>query len=210
MIMEKLFKPYTECYVFDDPTKVWDLVAWDPQNKLYRLEDGAGGKKFLRYFEFCPISQANEELLEAGDDGNLHTVQELVDSQGHLKWKRPSWATDPDDQPLSEPSGARPRGAGPDVPGQRPEPKGEAPDGLRGPARPKRPVGPSGDEAKDKVRELLAGCQTREEIAGVGQVYLGEDAGILLSKYMHLDNGRFRMTIGNRMVGVYKKNGGFK
>jgi len=219
MPYEILNKPYTECYVFTDPQKVYDLVAWDKETKLYRLHADDGTKKFLRYYEFCPISQAGEELIEAGDDGKLHTVKELVDSQGHLKWKRPVWADNEDQEAIKinpwasdEAQRAASRvlrtasdGPGADSRTPRPKAKGRPADGHGG-----APVeqGLAG-EAKAKVRELLAGCESREQVAQVGMVYLGEDAGALLSKYMHLDNGRFRMTIGNRMVGLYKKMGGF-
>ena len=219
MPYEPLNRPFTECYVFTDPTKVYDLVAWDRENKLYRLEADDGSKCYLRYFEFCPISQAGEELLEAGDDGRVYTVQQLVDAQGHLTWKRPVWAGEEENHSIvdnpwssdearrgaSEALRATASGPGLDVRTPRPKAKGRQAKGHDGPAADSGLAA----EAKAKVRGLLDPCNSREEIANVGMIYLGEDAGGLLSKYMHLDNGRFRMTIGNRMVGIYKKMGGF-
>ena len=219
MAYETLPLPHTECYVFTDPQKVFDLVAWDRETKLYRLVSDDGTKRYLRYFEFCPISQAGEELIEAGDDGKLYTVQQLVDSQGHLAWKRPAWAENEaasavihnpwssDDARRAAREALRDTASEPGA--SAPAPKRKA-KGRPADAQGGAPVEPGlAGEAKAKVRELLAGCETREQVAQVGMVYLGEDAGALLSKYLHLDNGRFRMTIGNRMVGLYKKMGGF-
>lgn len=196
--MDTFPKPHQECYVFDDPSCVYDLTGWNPDEKLYRLENDQGKKRYLRYFEFCPVSSAGQEEIEAGDDGKLYTVQQLVDSEGKLCWKRPAWAvSEAEGAPVDAPSAS----------GPAPAPKAKE----RQAKAQREPIQDSGTgaEAKARVRELLEPCKTREDVANVGHIYLGEDAGELLNKYMHLDNGRFRMTIGNRMVGLYKRNGGF-
>ena len=188
--METMPKPYTECYIFDDPTNVYDLTGWDPVNKLYRLENDQGRKRFMRYHEFCPISAAHDEEIEAGDDGRIYTVQQLVDAGGDLKWVRPRWAHE-------GPSEARPC----THEARRPEVAPQV-------RKPKESQAKGHDEAagvKERVRELLAGATDRQGIAQVAAKILGEKAEDLVSKYAHLDNGRFRMTLGNRMVGVLKK-----
>ncbi len=188
--METLPKPYTECYVFDDPRNVYDLTGWNPTEKLYRLENDHGRKRYLRYFEFCPIAAAHDELLEAGDDGKIYTVQQLVDAKGHLAWKRPTWAEEGSEGPAVRVSMA------------------ERPEVAATPRKPKESQAKGHDEASDakgQVRELLAGLTDRLELAKAASEILGEDPETLMAKYQHLDNGRYRMTLGNRMVGVLNK-----
>jgi len=60
------------------------------------------------------------------------------------------------------------------------------------------------DEARAKVRELLSGATSREEIAKLAAEPLGTPAEALVEKYAHLDNGRFRMVLGNRLASVFK------
>jgi hypothetical protein len=217
MPFENLNKPHTECYVFDDPTRVYDLIAWNKEEKLYRLEADNGTKKFLRYFEFCPISSANNELLEAGDNGKIYTVQQLVDAEGHLAWKRPAWAENEEGEAIvcnpwssdeakraaSRPLVTTAEAGGPEARTAPPKPK-KSQAKTQGGATADPGLA---DEAKTAVREMLAGCDGRETIAILAGGHLGESPESLLHKYEHLDNGRFRMTIGNRLVGLYKKNG---
>lgn len=188
--METMAKPYVECYMFDDPLNVYDLTGYDPTNKLYRLENDHGRKRFVRYFEFCPISAAGQEEIEAGDDGRIYTVQQLVDAGGDLKWVRPVWAQE-------GPEGARPCTAE----AKRPEVAAK----VEKPKESQAKAQGEGAEVKEHVRELLAGATDRQQMAVVASQILGEDAHDLVMKYAHLDNGRYRMTLGNRMVGILKK-----
>jgi hypothetical protein len=56
----------------------------------------------------------------------------------------------------------------------------------------------------DEVAELLRPL-TLPEMFEVAASYLGEDLQALLDKYTHLDNGRKRMVLGNRMRAKHKK-----
>jgi hypothetical protein len=193
--MEKMNKPYRECYLLSDPSHVYDLTGWDAQNRVYELRNDAGQVVKVKYWEFCPISSAHEDLIEAGDDGKLYTVQQLVESTGTLKWKRPAWA----DEGLSEATGATASATRPEVATTPRKPKESQAKGHGEAA--------AGSEAKERVRELLAGASDRNQMAIVAGAILGEDPHELMMKYNHLDNGRYRMTLGNRMVGVLKKQG---
>jgi len=200
--MDTFSKPYRECCLHKDPGHVYDLRGWDPTTKLYRLENDLGQKAFVRSHEFTLISAAHEDLLMATEQGSIVrdeiftiTVEDLMAG---------GWTAVPlETQDIG-------------IPGEGPrEALGAAPADTRPEARAKRerpratPADPTADPsgAKLKVRELLADAKTREEIAGVAQPILLESVEYLMGKYHHLDNGRFRMTIGNRMVGVLKKLG---
>ncbi len=58
----------------------------------------------------------------------------------------------------------------------------------------------------DPVADLLRGL-TMEEMFTVAAKYLGFYEEELVAKYAHLDNGRKRMTLGNRMRAKFKKEG---
>lgn len=185
--MDNFPKPYRECCLHSDPRRVYDLTGWNPTEKLYRLRNDEGHTVFVRCNEFTPLSSCHEELIEAGPDGRLHPVSDLIEGVISLSLRE-----EPQEgHPL--PSGATLDGPRPDVPG--PVPK----------ARKSQPKA-TGDAAgaKERVRSMLAEASTREQIAGMAAEVLGEDSGCLISKYAHLDNGRFRMVLGNRMVGRLK------
>lgn len=57
-----------------------------------------------------------------------------------------------------------------------------------------------GDEIANALRGL-----TLEEIFVAAAEYLGEDVDELSRKYAHLDNGRKRMVLGNRMRAKFRK-----
>lgn len=59
-----------------------------------------------------------------------------------------------------------------------------------------------GDEVAEILRPL-----TLEQMFETAAGYLGETAQDLMDKYAHLDNGRKRMTLGNRMRAKYRKEG---
>lgn len=192
--MDSLTKPYRECCLHRDPKHVYDLTGWDPEHKLYRLENDLGQKVFVRCHEFTPISASDEELMAANPEGKIEvvTVEQLMEED--LTWVPPEWVNSPSSTeapPLaSEPPAAlRPS-----------EPRKAKESQAKGQGDP--------SEAKAKVRELLAGCEGREQIAGAAAEILDETVMSLIEKYKHLDNGRFRMTIGNRMVGKLKKEMG--
>jgi hypothetical protein len=200
--MDRLTKPYRECCLHSNPTHVYDLTGWDAQNKLYRLENDHGHKVFVRSHEFTLISNAGEDLIRATEQGEIVkddvktiTIEDLM-AGGFTA--QPIDGQDigiPDRVFEREATGAQTSATRPEVRPTRRESKGGASDAA-----------PEAVEAKATVRRLLADCQTREEIAGVAQPILLESVEYLIGKYAHLDNGRFRMTIGNRMVGVLKKN----
>jgi len=200
--MDTFSKPYRECCLHKDPGHVYDLKGWDPTTKLYRLENDLGQKAFVKSHEFTLISAAGEDLLMATEQGSIVsddikviTVEDLMAGG----WTAVPLETQdlgiPGDVP-SEALGAAPAATRPAAPAKREKPRATPSD---------PPADPSG--AKLKVRELLADAKTREEIAGIAQPVLLESVEYLIGKYAHLDNGRFRMTIGNRMVGVLKKLG---
>lgn len=58
----------------------------------------------------------------------------------------------------------------------------------------------------DEVAELLRPL-TLDQMFETAAAYLGEDLQELKDKYQHLDNGRKRMVLGNRMRAKYKKEG---
>lgn len=57
-----------------------------------------------------------------------------------------------------------------------------------------------GDEVAEILRPL-----TLEQMFETAANYLGEELGALQAKYEHLDNGRKRMVMGNRMRAKHKK-----
>lgn len=59
-----------------------------------------------------------------------------------------------------------------------------------------------GDEIAEILRPL-----TLDQMFETAANYLGEDLEELQAKYAHLDNGRKRMTLGNRMRAKFKKEG---
>lgn len=171
--------PKRECYVFARPAEIWDLVGWDRETKKYHLRNDAGESIDVFHSEFVPVSLANEDLVLASDDGRILPASEALGGDIAIAPRRP-----PDGPSLHAPgtTGEKPRTA----------------------RRAKEHGTGATDEARAKVRELLSGAKTREEIAGVAADLLGISAGDLVAKYAHLDNGRFRMVLGNRMVGMLK------
>lgn len=186
--MDNFPKPYRECCLHSDPRRVYDLTGWDPDNKLYRLQNDDGRKVLVKCSEFTPLSSCHEDLIEAKEDGKLHPVSDLIEGVVTLSLRE-----EPQEgHPLARPCTVD--GPRPDVPARVPRPnKSQAK--ATGEACPHR----------EQVRRLLADCHTREEIANRASGLLGEAPHELIGKYLHLDNGRFRMTIGNRLVGVFKK-----
>ena len=57
-----------------------------------------------------------------------------------------------------------------------------------------------GDEVAEILRPL-----TLDQMFTTAAAYLGENEEALKAKYAHLDNGRKRMTLGNRMRAKHKK-----
>lgn len=200
--MDTFNKPYRECCLHSDPTHVYDLVGWDPANKLYRLENDLGQKVFVRSHEFTLISAAHEDLLMATEQGlvvpedvKIVTVEDLMAGG----WLAIPLETQSMGIPGEGPSEPRPCASA----STRPEARTTPPKAKGTP----RAASPDATGAKGRVRELLANAKSREEIAEIAQPVLLESVEYLIGKYKHLDNGRFRMTIGNRMVGVFKKTG---
>lgn len=58
----------------------------------------------------------------------------------------------------------------------------------------------------DQVAAMLAAAKDRPALAKIACEYLGlkETPDDIIKKYAHLDNGRFRMTLGNRMRAKWK------
>jgi len=59
----------------------------------------------------------------------------------------------------------------------------------------------------DEVAVLLRACTTLDDVFTLAASKLGETEDELRAKYEHLDNGRKRMTLGNRLRGYFKKGG---
>lgn len=174
--MERL--PKRECHVFNRPG-IWDLIGFDRDTKKYTLRNDSKESIEVLHNEFVPVSLAGEDLVIASEDGRILPTTEALE-QGILI-ALPEAESGPS---LNEPraTGAKP-------------PKARRAQGAATEAA---------GEARAKVREALAGATSREEIAKVAAGILKEDAGALIEKYAHLDNGRFRMVLGNRMVGALK------
>lgn len=167
--------PKRECYVFSQPNRIFDLIGWDRETKKYRLRDDAGNTLDIFHNEFVPVSLAHEDLVVASETGEIVPATEALERG--LTIAQP-------EAPGGPPSHAEPR--------------------TRAKGRASRTNPESANETRAKVREMLLPCKTREEIAGVASGILGVSAEELVAKYAHLDNGRFRMTLGNRMVGTLK------
>jgi hypothetical protein len=59
----------------------------------------------------------------------------------------------------------------------------------------------------DEVAKLLRECKDLDAVFKLAAKHLGETVAQLKQKYDHLDNGRKRMTLGNRLRGHFKKGG---
>jgi hypothetical protein len=177
--MQFFSKPYNECCLLSDPQKIYDLVGWDATTRKYLLRDDDRVEVNVEHYEFIPLHQKFTELVEADSDGRLITVAEALESGEAIRIPTPSL-----------PEFATPS-------------KGFKKLSASSPAKPKAPPKDTGP-AREKVRELFAPCKTREEIAEVASSVLSVPAADLIEKYTHLDNGRFRMVLGNRMVSSFK------
>jgi hypothetical protein len=62
----------------------------------------------------------------------------------------------------------------------------------------------------DEVAVLLRECKSLDDVFRLAAKHLGETEKQLRAKYDHLDNGRKRMTLGNRLRGHFKKMGEMK
>lgn len=57
----------------------------------------------------------------------------------------------------------------------------------------------------DEVAAMLRECKSLDEVFKLAAKHLGEKEAALRQKYDHLDNGRKRMVLGNRLRGHFKK-----
>lgn len=198
--MDQLTKPYRECCLHKDPSRIYDLTGWDAEKKLYRLENDLKERVYVRSHEFTLISSFNEDLLRATEQGTIEiddvkiiTVEDLM-AGGYDVVPIDGQDIGIPDQGQREARPCTREATRPDARTHGQKPK----DGQAKSA-------PEASEAKLRVRELLAGAEGREQLASVASELLDETPEALIAKYAHLDNGRFRMTLGNRMVGVLKK-----
>lgn len=179
---EKMFG--RECCLHADPGHVYILTAWE--TPFYVLTNDRGDVARCLAHEFTPISELGEDYLEATEDGRIEIIKdfmEILDSHSLPEIVKAV---------AGPPSRVRsPRGAGT---GQASKAKGGTTEAQ--------------SEAKARVTALLECCNSREDIADIGACFLGDSAGNLLKKYEHLDNGRFRMVIGNRLRGLFLKTPG--
>lgn len=58
-------------------------------------------------------------------------------------------------------------------------------------------------EAAERVNAIFDGVKGRENIAEAGAPHLDTTPAELLAQYEHLDNGRFSMTVRNRMRSIF-------
>ena len=166
-----------EVCLLSDLQHVYEIIDWDKNTKLWSLKNDLGATISVFHNEFVPLSEADEELVKAMPDGRLVTVSEMIEK--NLKWERPAFLSG------------------------KPAPSPEGPQAVKPAPSPER-VAVDQDEAKVKVSELLAPCDSREAVAEAAAGYLGSSTAALLEKYHHLDNGRFRMVIGNRLRSIFK------
>lgn len=176
--MERL--PKRECYVYSDPSVIWDLIGWDKETRKYRLRNDSGEYLDVFHNEFVPVSLASEDLVVANETGQIVPAIEALEQGLSIAITKA-----PDGPPLNDDKQQGPKAKGPRKSEAKPREEAEA--------------------ARAKVRDLLASCKTREEIASAAEGVLGVSAPELIAKYAHLDNGRFRMVLGNRMVGTISK-----
>lgn len=162
-----------EVYLHSDPANTYDCINWDPKTRLYCLR-GPGGEVRAESHEFTPVSLAHEELLQYTANGQLITVADQCETGAGFAFIR--------ERPTERSAGT----AQPD-----PRPRARAASG--GPAE-------GHDEARAQAQQLLAGADGRGELAERASGVLGESAQTLIEKYAHLDNGRFRMVLGNRLT----------
>ncbi|KGO33153.1 hypothetical protein JT06_16150 [Desulfobulbus sp. Tol-SR] len=174
--MDKLTK--RECHVFNQPG-IWDLIGWDSKTRQYQLRNDEGETILVFHNEFVPVSLAGEDLVMASEDGRILPTTEAIENKIEIALGKASEAP-----PLYEPKAT-----------------GEKPQKAR---KAKGDATETADEARAKVRELLSGATSREEIAKLAAEPLGTPAEALVEKYAHLDNGRFRMVLGNRLASVFK------
>lgn len=59
----------------------------------------------------------------------------------------------------------------------------------------------------DEIAILLRACKSLDDVFKLAAKHLGETEAQLRTKYDHLDNGRRRMVLGNRLRGHFKKKG---
>lgn len=165
-----------EVYLHSDPTRVYDCVSWDANTRKYTLISDTGLRLEVLSDEFTPVSMAGEELIQFTNDGKQITVQDLVDDNASFSvFHGPS----SHDQPTTASGprkGRKPRGGGT---GATDEAKAQA---------------------KAQVAEMLGSCgNDRDEMAKIAGEVTGDHGPDLVLKYKHLDNGRFRMVLGNKM-----------
>jgi len=177
--MEKLTK--RECYLFSDPGRIYDLIGWDAATKQYRLQNDDGRIVDVSQNEFVPVSLAGEDLVLASDTGEMVPASEAMERGLAIALPEPSVG----------PSSHSPATT------------------ANKPRRPSKTKDKSAEaqgaavEARSRVRELLAG-KSRDEMAEAAAGILGVSTEDLITKYAHLDNGRFRMVLGNRIAGVFQ------
>lgn len=167
--------PKRECYLFRDPETIYDLIGWDRETKKYHLRNDRGESVDVFHSEFVPVSLAGEDLVLASETGEIVAASEAMERKLTI-----ARTAVPVGLPSHESRGERPKA--------RTSPKSRE----------------EATETRSRVRSMLEPCKTREEIAGVAAGVLGGSAETLIAKYAHLDNGRFRMVLGNRMVGTLK------
>lgn len=172
-----------ECCLHKDPTTVYDCVAWNSEEKKYKLKNDAGMVEWVGSNEFTPISEMREGLLAFNDEGRIITVTD----EGRV------YLTE-----ASSSHAERSAGLGLD---RASAPRRGTTKALRDP----KPSSEASERAKAEVKNLLEGRVDRLELATVAGGVTGDDPNELVEKYQHLDNGRFRMTLGNKMRGVLAK-----
>jgi hypothetical protein len=171
------------CVLLDDPCTNFVLTGWDQNSKLYTLKNSAGRIATVSHDKFVPIDDLCADFLTATPDGRIEIIQALPDTilPPHIL-ARPSLASQPASRPHLR---------------TRPAP-------CHGDTAPAF-SDPSADPVKARVRALLPAGLERADIADASATFLNISPADLLTKYAHLDNGRFRMVIGNRLTATFKK-----
>jgi hypothetical protein len=154
------------------------LAGWNPDSKLYTLKNADGRVVSVAHDKFVPIDDLCADFLSATPDGRIEITKTLQDDFLPPHLARLSLASHPAQRPNPRPCPASCSGG---------------------------TASASSDPPKARVRTLLPAGLERADIADIAAPFLSCSPANILDKYAHLDNGRFRMVVGNKLTALFKK-----
>lgn len=185
-----------ECFLHNDPRFVYDCVGWQREDGKYRLK-GPNGIVLANHDEFTPISASHEELLQYTADGKMVTVKEQCETGAGFSFVTAGRVHSLGGQP------SHAQGHAASGPHRPPSGSGRASGAARSGQSASRPAAAVVDAVKKTIAEMLGSCNgDRNEMAKIASEVTGDHGPDLVLKYAHLDNGRFRMTLGNKMRSI--------